>query len=259
MIFEEVTIGKCRLILGDCVDVLQSLEAQSVDAVITDPPFFHPVNHYVNARDAEPAKKTLSDMSALKHFFRVTAVELDRVLKRSGSAYWFCDGQSYGHSFEALYPHFKRVRPLIWDKVVSFNGYTWRHQHELIAWGEMPEAKQIPTGDGDIIRCRAVPVKERVHPAEKPVDLLAALVKKTPSDAVVLDCFMGSASTGVAAVMHGRGFVGIEFERRYFDIACQRIEDAQSKVGFGGTAEQGDLLTANTNVTGLAPTQENDK
>ncbi len=249
---EKVTIGNCELYLGDCVEVLSELENSSIDAVITDPPFFHPVNHYVNARDAAPIKKTLSDLSALKHFFRVTAIELDRVLRDDGAFYWFCDGQSYGHSFEALYPHCNKVRPLIWDKVVSFNGYTWRHQHELIAWGERTKAERIPTGDGDILRFRAVPVKERRHPAEKPVDLLSALVKKTRDGATVLDCFMGSASTGVAAVQNGRRFVGIELERMYFDLACERIERA--KVGAGDTAVQGDmLLTANAALTGHRP------
>jgi len=225
---EKVTIGNAELYCGDCIEVLQTLEAGLFDAVITDPPFFHPVNHYVHARGAEPSKKTLSDLSALKHFFRVTADEVARTLKDTGWFYWFCDGQSYGHSFEALYPHCKKVRPLIWDKMVSFNGYTWRHQHELIAWGERQNAERIPTGDGDILKFRAVKVKERRHPAEKPVDLLSALVRKTPGEGVILDCFMGSASTGVAAMNGGRKFVGIELEPAYFDIACERISQAQA-------------------------------
>ena len=225
--FRKEVIGSATVYLGDCMDVIGTLEA--VDAVVTDPPFFHPVQHYVNARSAAPAKKTLADLSALKHFFRVTAEALGKVVKDEGSIYWFCDGQSYGSSFEALYPICKKVRPIIWDKCTSFNGYTWRHQHELIVWGERNSAPRIPTGDGDIIRCRAVPVGERDHPAQKPVDLLAALIKKTPEGGVILDPFMGSASTGVACVAVGRKFVGIEMEPAYFDIACRRLESAHSK------------------------------
>jgi hypothetical protein len=71
----------------------------------------------------------------------------------------------------------------------------------------------------------------------------------------VCDPFMGSGTTGVACVMEGLQFVGIERERKYFDIACRRIEQAyaqprlfeDAKVGAGGTAVQGDmLLPANT-------------
>ncbi len=220
-------IGNATLYLGDCLEILPTLP--KVDAVITDPPFFHPVNHYVNARNAEPVKQVLSDLSTMKHFFRIVCDALDKQLSNEGAVYWFCDGQSYGHSFEALYPHFKRVRPLIWDKLTSFNGYTWRHQHELIAWGEREKSPRIPTGDGDILKCRAVPVDERVHPAQKPIDLLEMLIKKTPPGAV-LDPFMGSGSTGLACQKLDRAFIGVEMEQKYFDIACERIENAQRQL-----------------------------
>lgn len=67
----------------------------------------------------------------------------------------------------------------------------------------------------------------RVHPTEKPVDLLAYLVRTytNPGDTVLDNC-MGSGSTGVACVREGRRFIGIELEKKYFDIARQRIEDA---------------------------------
>jgi DNA modification methylase len=63
------------------------------------------------------------------------------------------------------------------------------------------------------------------HPTEKNVDLMKTLVKRTSG--VVLDPFMGSGTTGVAAVQMQRDFIGIERDERYFDIACKRIEDAQ--------------------------------
>ena len=79
---------------------------------------------------------------------------------------------------------------------------------------------------------------------------------------------MGTGSTGVACVNLGRKFFGVERERKYFDIACERIDRAlaqprlfeDAKVGAGDTAVQGDmLLPANANVTGLAPEQEETK
>lgn len=64
------------------------------------------------------------------------------------------------------------------------------------------------------------------HIAEKPVDLLATVLGVTRLDALILDPFMGSGTTGVACVKLERKFIGIEIEPRYFDIACRRIEAA---------------------------------
>lgn len=63
------------------------------------------------------------------------------------------------------------------------------------------------------------------HPCQKPIKLMRRLVKRTKG--VVLDPFMGSGSTGQACVDLGREFVGVELDPKYFDMACQRIENAQ--------------------------------
>lgn len=67
---------------------------------------------------------------------------------------------------------------------------------------------------------------ERVHPTQKPVALLRWCIEQVPNAKTILDPFMGSGTTGVAAVKLGRKFIGIEIEPRYFDIACKRISDA---------------------------------
>lgn len=208
---------------GDCVAVMRLLSDKSVDAVITDPPYFQPASHYVPTRSEGPARKTLADTSILQHFFSAFISECARVLRTDGSIYVFCDGQSYPIAFTALYPFVKRVRPIVWDKITSFNGYTWRHQHELIAWGEFEETPRIATGDGDILRCAAVPVGDRLHPAQKPVEVLQRLIEKTPQDAVILDPFCGSGTTGIAALRMGRKFIGVELDANYCDIAAQRL------------------------------------
>jgi len=66
----------------------------------------------------------------------------------------------------------------------------------------------------------------KVHPTQKPIELMRWCVDKVPSAQTVLDPFMGSGTTGIAAVKLGRRFIGIEIDQRYFDIACRRIEDA---------------------------------
>ena len=144
------------------------------------------------------------------------------MVSESGTIYFFCDGQSYPFAFTALFPHANRVRPLVWDKITSFNGYTWRHQHELIAWAELPGSERVKTGDGDVLRCRAVPVDDRVHPAEKPLELIRMLIQKH-GDGVVFDPFMGSGTTLRAAKDLGRKAIVIEIEERYCEIAAKRM------------------------------------
>lgn len=219
--------GLVTIYHGDALDVLPTLDA--VPLVVTDPPYFQPSTHYVPTRVARPVR-SLGDTSVLEYAFKAWAAEIDRLLTKDGSAYVFCDGQSYPITFRAFYA-LGRVRPLVWDKATSFNGYTWRHQHELIAWVERERAVRVPTGDGDILRVRAVPVADRVHPAQKPLALVSRLIAKHEA-AVVLDPFMGAATTLFAARELGRKAIGIEIEERYCEIAAQRL--SQDVLGLAG-------------------------
>lgn len=81
----------------------------------------------------------------------------------------------------------------------------------------------------DVLKFKVPSAAKKVHPNEKPVDLLEYLIQ-TYSDAgeTVLDCTMGSGSTGVAAVNAGRNFVGFETDEKFYKIARERIEAAQA-------------------------------
>lgn len=89
----------------------------------------------------------------------------------------------------------------------------------------MPKSKPIPTGDGDILRCSAVKVDERKHPAEKPIELIKKLIlKSSKEEDIVLDCFAGSGSTLMAAEELNRKWIGFEKSREYFKIAERRMD-----------------------------------
>ena len=128
---------------------------------------------------------------------------------------------------------------------IQCGGWVWRN---LVTWWKpgvrMQRGRFSASSEYVVYGSRGVPVdgekspqnvlqfapvagEEKSHIAEKPVDLMKALIGVTPSEAVVFDPFMGSGTTGVAAVQMGRKFIGIELEPRYFDIACERIENAQ--------------------------------
>lgn len=80
----------------------------------------------------------------------------------------------------------------------------------------------------DLISVPKVPSLKLVHPNEKPVELLEFLIQKTTlKNATVLDCFMGSGSTGVACVNTNRNFIGMELDEKYYKIAEERIKNAE--------------------------------
>ena len=212
---------------GDCREIVPTLPKH--DLLVSDPPYFVPAVAYVGARGEKLPARTLGDLSIMQGYFDVLLPMIAPAA--GGSAYLFCDAKSYPVFFRAMFPHFRHLRLLVWDKVVSYNGYTWRHQHELIAWGEGDGAKRIPTGDGDVLRERGVVQEGRVHPAEKPVSLLGRLIGKHDEAALILDPFMGSGTTLRAAKDLGRKAIGIEIEEKYCEAAAKRM--AQGVLDFG--------------------------
>src|SRR3990167_4276025 len=207
----------------DCIDALKEIADHSIDLIVTDPPYFLPAVHY-NTR--KQFSRNFADLGILEHFFKDIFREIKRVIKPSGKIYMFCDCQSYPLFYYHMYPFCKSVRPLIWDKKTSINGYSWRHQHEIIIFAEMPEAKPIPSGDGDILRFSAVKVDNRLHPAEKPIELLASLIKKSSDEGdLVLDPFMGGGSTALACRSVNRKFIGFEKSVEYCKIANDRLQN----------------------------------
>lgn len=223
--------GGVTIYHGDCREVLPSLGV-CADLVVADPPYFFPVQTYVEARGAK-YRKMLGELSVLSGYLSDTFATIAECLRLGASQYVFCDAKSYPLMHDALFPHAAHVRLLIWDKIVSYNGYTWRHQHELIAWAEGEGAPRVPTGDGDILKERGVLQKDRLHPAEKPSALLARMIAKHES-AAVLDPFTGSGSSLVAAKSLGRQAIGIEIEERYCEIAARRL--SQEVLDFGDVA-----------------------
>lgn len=211
----------------DCIEGLKKADNDSIDLIVTDPPYYLPASSYVGARQSKYNKysrRTLEDTSVFKTYFKLIFEELDRVIKESGTYYVFCDAQSYPVFYEVLFPYCKYVRLLVWDKLISYNGYTWRHQHELIAWGEKENSKRIPTGDGDIIKCRGVLQEDRNHPAEKPIEILEKLINKhKTAGMVVLDPYIGSGSTAVACKRLDVNYVGFELNEDYCEIAKKRL------------------------------------
>lgn len=229
---EKVEIGNATLYLGDCLEILPTLG--KVDAVITDPPYSS--GGYQESGKASGsigsngvgkwgAKPTIAaDNLSTRGYLR-----LIKAVSRATAAreiYVFCDWRMWTYTCDAIEDGFFRPRSMIvWDKGSPGMGVGWRGQHELICYGLRGPAKQ-GAGKGNVLSIKRSGNPD--HPTQKPIPVMEELLKG--SDAVtVADPFMGSGTTGVACMNLGRKFIGIEIERKYFDIACERIQAAQNQ------------------------------
>ena len=207
---EWVEIGNARLALGDCRDILPTLG--KVDLLCTDPP-------YGIGKDGQ-IKTTGGNGGRKAHDFlgwdaeRPSREVFDLMLAATPNAIIWG-----GNYFADLLP--ATGKWLVWDKGQRIN----QSDGEL-AW----------TSKGGALRIKTLNRVELLldgtdHPTQKPVRLMKWCLEQFPSE-TVLDPFMGSGTTGVAAVQMGRKFIGIEREPKYFDIAVKRIEDAQRQGDF---------------------------
>jgi len=230
-------IGRATLYLGDCLDVLEHVER--ADAVITDPPYCSGARTSASIAGrggmsrgqrwaAAPIANDRMTVTGFTWLIRQVAQASYRLLPEGGSFMSFIDWRQYPTLYAVVESvNFRAQQLVVWDKGDMALGNGFRNQHELIVHA----AKGVPTihnrGTPNVLRCKRISSSED-HPTEKPVGIISPLLDVvTAPDDTILDPFMGSGTTGVAAVQNGRDFVGIEVDPTFFDIACKRIEDAQ--------------------------------
>ena len=206
---EPVTIGRATLYLGDCRDILPTLG--KLDAVVTDPPYG--IASVWKGGFGHGWGKARAQ-AALRNEWDETIPGEDTMALVLAAA---PEVVIWGGNYFNLPP--SRCW-LVWNK--PERGFS------------LAEAELAWTNRDNVVRVCDAPRSEsdREHPTQKPVKVMRFSIDKVKGQ-TILDPFMGSGTTGVAAVQMGRDFIGIEREPKYFDIACKRIEDAQ---------RQGDLF-----------------
>lgn len=202
------------LLHGDCRDKLASIADNSVDFVLTDPPYL------VNYRD-RAGRHIANDNDP--RWMRPAFREIYRVIKPN-SLMVCCYGWNAVDTFMAAWraAGFRPVGHIVFAKRYASSQRFFGHQHEqayLLAKGRPPyPAKPVP----DVMPFPYT--GNRLHPTEKPLDILRPLITafSHPGD-VVLDPFAGSGSTLMAARQTGRDYIGIELDAVYHAIATARL------------------------------------
>lgn len=201
-----VVIGNATLYLGDCMDILPTLPR--VDAVITDPPYGIGITKSNRLAVSRGMGGGTWDDEA-------PPADLITAIVNHGDVAILWGGNYFGLPSTRC--------PLVWDKQNEGRDFA---DFEM-AWSNVDSVARIfrmrPMGmDGG-----------KVHPTQKPERLMRWCIEQVGNPETILAPFMGSGTTGVAAIQMGRKFIGIEREPQYFDIACRRIEAA---------AAQGDMF-----------------
>jgi hypothetical protein len=208
---------------GDSLDVLPLLGRSSVDVVLTDPPFFMPATHYQSRTEWQ---RSWGDTSILGSFWRQILDAITPTMRPTAHLLAFCDGDSYPVFYPDTYRRFDALNSLVWDKGRIGMGAPFRKQHELVLaarWSGSYRSEE--RGIPDVLRVPPVQSANRLHPVEKPVTLLATLLKPVlPPGGVVLDPFAGGGSTIIAARNSGARAIGIETEERYLEVIANRLQ-----------------------------------
>ena len=228
-------IGAATLYLGDCREVLPTLP--KVDAVITDPPYG--IVHDFGEQKRKDGTRALSwewDGDDVHQIIKEALSAALARLNRPGNAFAFAGFDTIEISRELFREAGMIPKPWAWVKQCPpppMPGNRWPSGFEVACLGYDSGAyfgdkntgrRNVMTADA----LRAGNQEKAGHPTQKPLAVMNHLVGSLAAPgAAVLDMFMGSGTTGVAAVQMGRKFIGIEREVKYFDIACRRIEDAQ--------------------------------
>jgi site-specific DNA-methyltransferase (adenine-specific) len=231
------TIGQATLYLGDCLEVMPTLAP--VDHIISDPPYEASLHALKNGAARRIRTDNRPDLQGLdfdcidairEPFVKAAATLCD------GWVMTFCTPEGVAKWADAINASpIKYKRACVWvkpDSTPQLNGQGPAQGSEMFvcAWAGKGHSRWNAGGKrGVYTHCVNGPDRNGEHPTEKPVSLMAEIITDFTNDGqTILDPFMGSGTTGIAAIQLGRKFIGIEKDPRYFDLACKRIAAAQS-------------------------------
>lgn len=218
---------------GDCLELLKNIPDGSVDLILTDPPYKIITGGDSNGINSlRPRGILKGNRELIKKIpdFSDWLPETFRVLKNNSHAYFMINSTNFLNlCMEIEKVGFKIHNFLIWEKNNCTPSQFYMKNCEYVIFCRKGKAKYINNigGSKTVHKINNI-IGNKNHPTEKPVELMSFYINNsTKINDIILDPFMGSGSTGVAAISSGRGFIGAEIESDYFSIAEKRISEAE--------------------------------
>lgn len=207
-----------RIILGDCIQKLKDIPNNSVDLMITDPPYGDNVAYGWHNKIIENNQNPLINCSAL--------VECYRILKKNSSVYLFTNWKHYPFLTEFIirYTNFKIRHLIVWKKHNFGLGWAFRHQYELILVLEKGKPKYNLTDFSDVQTSIHINHNKENHPHEKPLDLIEKIIEHSSQKGdLILDPFCGSGAICLACKKSERNYLGIELDKKWYNLAIKKL------------------------------------
>ena len=221
-----------KLLQGDCLELMKDIPDESIDMILTDPPYGIDLKPQRASSNWKNTKVINDDnLDWLPCFVK----ESYRILRKDSVAFFFASWQTIDKVKPKIEDYFEVKNVIVWDKDWFGLGNNFRPNYELIILATKGKYKTKSNNLSNILKFRRVAPAKLHHSCEKPVALLELLIEESVEEkSIVIDPFMGSGSTGVAAVSLNRNFIGMELDEDYFKIAKERIEkaDRSTLVGF---------------------------
>lgn len=224
-----------NLINGDCIEELKMISNESIDLIVTDPPY--PTTSRGSAGNSGGMlQKDINKKGKVFQFNDINckkyAPEFYRILKDGSHCYVMTNHVNLIEMLNVFTNNgFHFIKALIWNKGNKIMGQYYMSQFEYILFFRKGKGKKINNcGTSDILSVKNIKSKDdegkNLHDTEKPVELMRILVDNSSNEnEIILDPFMGIGSTGIACKELNRSFIGIELDKNYFEIAKKRIEE----------------------------------
>lgn len=233
-------MSKMDLQQGDCLELMKDIPDESIDLIVTDPPYKITSRGNGGNSGGMFQKKIVNKGQVFNNndiSIKDYLGEFYRMLKPQTHCYIMTNNKNITEFLMAVKDSdFHFIKNLVWVKDNKIMGQSYMSQFEYIIFLRKGHHKKINNcGESDVLTFPNKKLKDEngktIHDTEKPVGLMKVLIDNSsqPYD-LVLDPFMGIGSTGVACVNTGRNFIGMELDKEYFKIAEQRIEQYELKL-----------------------------
>ena len=251
-----------RLYNDDCLNVLKDIPSESIDLVVTDCPYrivqggcsnntvtFKAMSGVLDKRrrgcgkcsikwETEGQLNNIENVKAGKIFdhndieFKEWLPDVYRVLKPNSHCYIMINARNLKDlQIEAEKVGFRYQQILIWNKGNATPNRWYMQGYEMILM--LRKGKAVPIknlGEKNIISVPNIKSGKKIYPTEKPVELMKKFIENSSNESdTILDPFMGTGSCGVASKELNRDFIGIEIDKKYYDIAYERLRNNQEE------------------------------